>query len=568
MLNISTNQIIDLDGFKKITDYKITDIDNNIMYITDDEKVDYINLNNKTLMINKKTLKYDYLSKFENGVARVMVNQKYGLINEEGQYIIQPNYYKINKLDDLVYEVIIDKKTSLHGKISALYNINTHKITDFVYNSIETIGNHFYCAQKPIYKTVLIDSDFKEVASNEYDNYKVLNDQFIRVSKGYNKVGIINYQSRQILKPIYDTVTIENNYFIVRKGNKEGLYDFDGKEIIPLKNYLISEIKDGYVVYQKNKNSKKTLYNLQNNTIIENTYDDIRIMDNDNFLGHQNNHWWLIYSDNLKIHHSIFDSGKRTVRDYSSISHFKYGVAISSIGKEYILINNQLQELFRVNRIEEINDGIYLLEKDDDTSFIYNAKYQVKTKEYRLIKKEKFGYKIVSDGIGLLDFDCHEILKPIYNRIKFIDGYLLVSKDNLSGIYDIDGKEILPINYQIDHFKRIGNFLMLFKHSYPSEISLINMDGQVLLDNVDFASIQYINDELLVVNNYLVPVNELKQLYCLELFHRNSFNKEIVYKDSFDSLDARQQVINYIENIIEESINNLKSGRQKVINRK
>ena len=91
-----------------------------------------------------------------------------------------------------------------------------------------------------------------------------------------------------------------NRKICMQTFNSEGLpfvtFDFEtsGLNIFLDRPVQISaikcQIKDGYVVYQKNKNSKKSLYNLQNNTIIENTYDDIRIMDKDNLYSPNSKH--------------------------------------------------------------------------------------------------------------------------------------------------------------------------------------------------------------------------------------------------------------------------------------
>ena len=61
---------------------------------------------------------------------------------------------------------------------------------------------------------------------------------YLTVTKN-GKTGILSMAGKVVLKPEFDTVSLENGYFVVEKLGKKGLYTFDGKKILDTEYDLI-----------------------------------------------------------------------------------------------------------------------------------------------------------------------------------------------------------------------------------------------------------------------------------------------------------------------------------------
>lgn len=99
-------------------------------------------------------------------------------------------------------------------------------------------------------KIVLYNYRLGKVISKDYDDYQILNNNYIIITKN-QKQGIIDNNNKIILEPIYEEIGYkENNYItgydlnqiIVKNNNQYGIINFRTREIIEDFKYTENEI--------------------------------------------------------------------------------------------------------------------------------------------------------------------------------------------------------------------------------------------------------------------------------------------------------------------------------------
>ncbi|WP_390451787.1 WG repeat-containing protein, partial [Chryseobacterium sp. Alg-005] len=207
---------------------------------------------------------YDYISPsnyFLNGIINQNGKQerKTVLMNLDGKPVkFNVEYdelrYKTNEFDDVVEAFLfLRKKDKL-----AIVNNQGKLISDFVYDEI--IPECYVASEKlSLYEELMMqanhpnrfiyfkkdnkygvmDNNYKVILDNTYDMItESTQDNYIYIAKnisGRNKWGIYNVAERkEILTPQFDTwIKSSDGFFIARKDGKYGIYNGEGKEILP-----------------------------------------------------------------------------------------------------------------------------------------------------------------------------------------------------------------------------------------------------------------------------------------------------------------------------------------------
>lgn len=195
----------------------------------------------------------------ENGLARVEVDDKWGFINTDGEFVIEPIYdTALSFEDDSVVGVEKDGKW-------AYIDAQGNAVCDFVYERVYSIENGLGVFKKDgaygymnAQGEEVIRAQY-EVCSNFGDNERA----FFRVGK---KWGVIDKDGEIILQPTYGA---RENFSLcglaliqdVRESGKWGYIDGEGKEVIEMQfsqagsffadGYAIVKIGDQYGVIDK-----------------------------------------------------------------------------------------------------------------------------------------------------------------------------------------------------------------------------------------------------------------------------------------------------------------------------
>ncbi|MEG2289340.1 MAG: WG repeat-containing protein [Clostridium sp.] len=282
---------------------------NNLVTLVVNNKVNnpntiYANLDTQTI-INPQ---YENPLYFQDGLASVKINGKYGYINTNNEIVIEPiyddspcfteglapaslsgKYGYINTSGELVIPPIYDYTTLFYNGLAIVYldnksgliNTKGEFLCEPNFSQIDWYGD------SDIIPAAYIDDNgnFKYVCINKYGeilfetNYtKIMplmsNSQDILQVKKNNKVGYINKKGIEILSPIYDNARQIGELFIVSTNNKYGLVGKYQKDLLKCEYTSITHFSEN--IFSISKDNKYGIYNATTNTFTELLYDEMR----------------------------------------------------------------------------------------------------------------------------------------------------------------------------------------------------------------------------------------------------------------------------------------------------
>ena len=363
------------------------------------------------------------------------------------------------------------------------------------------------------------------------------------------KMGLLNENLDELTRFKYDNLTYsKSGVFIFTRDETMGIMNSDGKEIY---TYKVDEVDDRNIsveisnlteendsdLYAKIKiNSSSTIINTTTGKeVYKYTLDDINVLDNNVFYiknSSGKNKYFIIKNDKV-----VYESS-----DYKRIrvENLNFDIAIGikeDASIDYInLIDKKV-----INNDESIkytySDGVILKEQ-----YNFNAKkimYTIYTpsKEYGTFSDLKpydnkyvNGYlkiKTENDKYEFVNKKGNVITKKEYEELSDFNknGYAIVSNDNLYGVIDSKGKEIIDEKYDeiiflndnlFKNVKKISkNELFIFKEN--NKYGIINSDGKVVIkanyDDFDTITTKYpIIEGTYNGEKFLINLNTLKEL--------------------------------------------------------
>lgn len=274
--------LIDLKSGKEILPVKY-----NSILPSDDSLLFTVFLDNKSGVVDRsgKFIAaqgiYEYISVFNSGFAVVQKDNKFGVINKNGQVVIPVIY---NRIDQFYNGIALAIKGNKYGVL----NTSGQPVIPFNYDDGGIASNGaIYMRQKS--KTVIFDNRGKVIApAGTYDSFynvainKINN--LIFVERG-GKVGAIDMTGKQIVPFIYTGVRESNEGLaIVIANDKSAVINQSGKIILPLDKYgLLNLRENGCILVVSAKNGKWGLIDQNGKTVLPYEYYGIGPM-NDNYV--------------------------------------------------------------------------------------------------------------------------------------------------------------------------------------------------------------------------------------------------------------------------------------------
>src|SRR5690606_26672504 len=227
-----------------------TDFADGMALAQDDRGYRYINAQGKLL----RRIKAPHAYSFSKGLAPVEIKGKWGYINRKGKTVIKPQFDWAEPFSENRAAVAIGLKKgyiNTQGEIviPAIYQ-EAHAFRnglaivrkDFQFGIIDTLGNF------------ILPNSYDEIAPWENDFYRlgVYNPAADRV----NIFGLADAKGNLLLDALYATIDLqEGQYIRAKKDSLYGLFDRQGKVIIPVTCAYLGEIWDnGLMVAKKNGN--------------------------------------------------------------------------------------------------------------------------------------------------------------------------------------------------------------------------------------------------------------------------------------------------------------------------
>lgn len=449
----------------------------------------YKNINDKSYEL-EKVQKYSYFKLYKN--------QKYGVIDEKGNIVIDAVYDELNipNPSKPVFVCYSDyNETTGEYKTKVLNEKKEQILTS--YEQVLPLMNEESTSNIPFEKTVLkyrengkygiIDFNGKRITKPIYEEIESLEyrEGSLKVRQN-GKYGVINIKGKQIVKPQYDQIesdsyyTEENDYmeagFIVQiktnEGYRYGYINKQGKEILET-NYneinRITDIKDNEKVYLLvSKNGKNGI--LENkNIIIPYEYEDIEY--------NKINKLFIVQKDGKQGVISI--EGKEILEakyDYILCTQNKITTKKDEIIQIYDKNGEKKQSNYE-NTIETANEN-YIITIDNEEKFgVINKEGQVIIKnKYEYIEYAFENYFIVTENakVGVIDINNGLGIDFKYDIIQKVK-----DKNALQAI--ISSKNTIEIyNNKLEKQTSIKEAIL---YTYDNYIKLISANDMKYLDN-------------------------------------------------------------------------------------
>ena len=491
-------------------------------------------------IINEVQLHYKVEEISEYKYFTLEQNQKYGVIDRNGNIVIEAEYGAV-QIPNPSKAIFVCVKE---------YNQNTKEYETVVYNEKKEVllSN---------YKNVQAISIYTNVNSTPYE-------KSVLTYKENGKYGLINLEGKQITKPVYDEISSINykeGTFLVKQNELEGIINMKGKVIIKCEyesvtsdNYYSengNKKQAGFIVSKKTEDGYRYGYANYRGTIILNPiYTQLeRVTEIANekgvyFIAFENGQAGLLKNNKEILNY-----------EYEDIQYNVLGsIFVTKRNGKYGAVNQEGTTVLYPEYDNVYTGGMYLNALKDKDIFIFDLNgNKIETNEVSKTKTENANYYITIDKNNkykVVDSKDNIIIDKDYTYIEYLPGdYFIVERDSKSGIIDSNGKSVIELKY--DSISRI-NETDILQMETNKNIALYNLNMKEIV-SMDNAIVKEVKDEkayILLYSDtdfkYLDKKGNI--LTSQNLFENNSlFAKNINGKWGFVDKDGNLKVQNDYE---------------------
>ena len=441
---------------------------------------------------SKLNKEYDYFAVFSA--------DKWGVINQDGEYVINPSYQEMIVIPDKTKDVFIctydvDDTTGTY-KTKALNKNNEEIFTQYEQilpiENFDENENLWY--EQDVLKVMqngkygLINLNGKQILPCEYDNITVIQgiENSLIIEKNGQK-GLCNDSGSVLIEPQYTEIknlgeTYKDGYITVNSEGKYGVISATKQQILENK---FDEIKQTYLGsnYLVIEGGKEKLVNSSGETLIENGFDDIK----------SNTTRGVIFVLN-NLYGEMSTSGEILIEaKYQDLKQVKEGIYIAKQNDKYGIIDESIQEKlpFSYTGIT-YNDkaNLFIAEDENFQTSIIDKDYNVKligvlvdittdyirmriNNEYKYfnlnceeissteaLKDNTLFLKKENDKYGYVDKSGNVVVDYVYDDATEQNeyGFVAVKQNGLWGSLDKEGKIVIEPKYNLDNYLYI-NFI-------------------------------------------------------------------------------------------------------------
>jgi len=186
-----------------------------------------------------------FLSCFSSaqGHFPVKINKKWGLIDSNGNMVLDAKYDAIGEFKKYGYAVM-----QRAGRMGLL-NEQGREIVSPRYDDLKVLDSTMVAVMDQG-EWLVVDLKGKVILPKGYDRVEVWSEEFLAYTKR-DKWGIVNRGGKEILSAEFDEISIEDKHFVTRKSNDLGVSDQDGRQILPNLATEIRFFSDSLIFYRK-----------------------------------------------------------------------------------------------------------------------------------------------------------------------------------------------------------------------------------------------------------------------------------------------------------------------------
>jgi len=411
----------------------------------------------------------DYLGE---GISRVKVRNKYGLVDEYGNLILQPIYDSITHLPHYVLTL----KRSGEEKGWSLRNILGEKLTTFTYQKIEPMDERLFLVRRKGYWGYL-NSSGKEVITCKFNQAQPFSNGVARVNY-LGGEGLINKQGEWMIEPFQEMLSegpanlyLTREYFLSIIMNKEG-------DTVYTSYNSLQGFDWGFI---ENNGGLLGLVNHQANQVIIPQYDEIGPLSGDSLFWVRNEELFGIvdkkgdllikfkqdYQQVLFLSEDYIgvkidgkygfidlDGNLRVANRYDSIQPFRSSLAAVNLRNKWGFINKVERLVIQphFDKVRVFPDGLILVSRNGKQGLIDFEGKLVIPVDFDSISRLKNGIHLSyqNEKIGIIDQQGKQVVYPIYQEVISLDNaYFLVRRKNKWGLMDQHGLTPIPAIYDL-----------------------------------------------------------------------------------------------------------------------
>lgn len=353
----------------------------------------------------------------------VKVNQQWGLMDEQGELIVQPRYQSIGNFKKFGYAIM--QRNDGVGVINRF----GREVIRPEYDDLKVLDSTLF-AVKTAGDWMVINLDKKVILEKGYERVKIWDNQFLGYRQdnkwgvktiegdlvfapqypdlnylptGYfqsrekDKIGLLTLSGQVILPPEYDQIKpVESDLFFCKKDRNWGAADQSGNMIIPVSFQSYTKISDEF--YQLFGNRKKFLFSIPEKRVVTSTYYDGFYPFTQNFV--------LAKKDRLLGLLDQFGNEILPVQ-YNEIQPFTTDYYRINRGGKWGIINSGLEMVLPANLdyIARPVDGFATVRNNGKFGAINLQGEMVIPLEFDKIEwKDRQGYAYKNEALTLFDF--------------------------------------------------------------------------------------------------------------------------------------------------------------------
>lgn len=469
-----------------------------------------------------KRAKYIYDVEYVTDIKynTIAVDNKYGVIDSEGNIIIEPTYNVVQIPNPSIpLFICMSNYNTETGEYETNKVLNDNKEQILTgYQEIQAIPTETTADGVPFEKTVLkykkdgkyglIDLDGNEITDAIYDSITAVTyKEGMFLVEQDEKLGVINLNGVTVIDVEYDNITVDNYY------NADSKYE-----------------KTGFIVCKIGDNGYRYGYvNYKGEVILEAEYTEIsRITD----IEDDDNIYLIAYKDGQ----AGVVKNKSTLIDYqyeSIVYNSTNDVFTVQRNGKYGVIDGNGDTVIEPQYSRIIWSGIYMnVEVDEEEKVLdvsgnevtdgYIYKMPTSDGEYSIVYGEDSIYKIIDSSGNIVVDNNYTYIEDIGNN------YYIVANSQKNGIIDLSGKSVVDLKYS-SIFELDGTNLLQANISDTNTVSLINSDMEVIV-TMDEAGIDVEDDYVKIYSESGIKYYDYSgnELDVTELFPDNNIYAELI----------------------------------------
>lgn len=387
----------------------------------------------------KQKLNYTVEQLGEENYFLLMQDNKYGVINKNGDIIIDP-IYDIIEMPNPSKDIFICKNN---------YNVDTGEYNIQVFNQ----------NKEPIlFQYYLVEA----ISLNNVENNGNYEKSVLKY-KSEGKYGLIDFYGNKITDPIYESIEgfeYKEGLLLVKKSGKYGIININGATIVKEEydeimcdGYYTENLKynnAGYIVGTRTDNGMRYGYiNSNRKQLLKNEFNEIyRITNKED----DNNIYLLAFKQGKA---GVYENKKTIINhDYEDILYDEINdlLILQKLSKQgvskldgTILVPMEYDNIFfagnYINAQKAESVDLYDLNGNKELNPEYIGKQSFNNNKYDIVSTPNDEYKIINNETGNVISNEYSYIQYLFNK------YFIAQKDNLLGIIDCDGNVIIDFKY-------------------------------------------------------------------------------------------------------------------------